>query len=148
MKRLEVSGAVRPIYGSLGIKQLRCLMTILDNYMFRPLLAIFRLSLRELHGGSITFRISKNTNYLLAYRHGAVIISNEKQRKARLEKTFDSPTCVVEKIRFIDGLLALERTICLSPLFGSGSHDKRFVSHNREHTNKFIFCRISPFAVN
>ena len=28
--------------------QLRCLMTILDNYMFRPLLAIFRLSLREL----------------------------------------------------------------------------------------------------
>jgi len=24
------------------------LMTILDNYMFRPLLAIFRLSLREL----------------------------------------------------------------------------------------------------
>ena len=29
--------------------QLRCLMTILDNYMFRPLLAIFRLSLRELY---------------------------------------------------------------------------------------------------
>jgi len=29
--------------------QLRCLMTILDNYMFRPLLAIFRLSLRELN---------------------------------------------------------------------------------------------------
>ena len=28
--------------------QLRCLMTKLDNYMFRPLLAIFRLSLREL----------------------------------------------------------------------------------------------------
>ena len=28
--------------------QLRCLMTILDNYMFRSLLAIFRLSLREL----------------------------------------------------------------------------------------------------
>ena len=28
--------------------QLRCLMTVLDNYMFRPLLAIFRLSLREL----------------------------------------------------------------------------------------------------
>ena len=28
--------------------QLRCLMTILDNYMFRLLLAIFRLSLREL----------------------------------------------------------------------------------------------------
>ena len=28
--------------------QLRCLMTILDSYMFRPLLAIFRLSLREL----------------------------------------------------------------------------------------------------
>ena len=28
--------------------QLRCLMTILDNYMFRPLMAIFRLSLREL----------------------------------------------------------------------------------------------------
>ena len=28
--------------------QLRCLMTILDNYMFRTLLAIFRLSLREL----------------------------------------------------------------------------------------------------
>ena len=28
--------------------QLRCLMTTLDNYMFRPLLAIFRLSLREL----------------------------------------------------------------------------------------------------
>ena len=28
--------------------QLRCLMTILDNYMFRPLLAIFRLSSREL----------------------------------------------------------------------------------------------------
>jgi len=27
--------------------QLRCLMTTLDNYMFRPLLAIFRLSLRE-----------------------------------------------------------------------------------------------------
>ena len=27
---------------------LRCLMTILDNYMFRPLLAIFRLSLRKL----------------------------------------------------------------------------------------------------
>ena len=30
------------------LSQLRCLMTILDNYMFRPLLAIFRLSLREL----------------------------------------------------------------------------------------------------
>ena len=29
--------------------QLRCLMTILDNYMFRPLLAIFRLSLRDLY---------------------------------------------------------------------------------------------------
>jgi len=28
--------------------QLRCLMTILDNYMFRPLLAILRLSLRVL----------------------------------------------------------------------------------------------------
>ena len=28
--------------------QLRCLMTVLDNYMFRPLLAVFRLSLREL----------------------------------------------------------------------------------------------------
>ena len=28
--------------------QLRCLMTVLDNYMFRPLLAIVRLSLREL----------------------------------------------------------------------------------------------------
>ena len=28
--------------------QLRCLMTILDNYMFRPLLVIFRFSLREL----------------------------------------------------------------------------------------------------
>ena len=28
--------------------QLRSLMTILDNYMFLPLLAIFRLSLREL----------------------------------------------------------------------------------------------------
>ena len=28
--------------------QLICLMTILDSYMFRPLLAIFRLSLREL----------------------------------------------------------------------------------------------------
>ena len=28
--------------------QLRCLVTILDTYMFRPLLAIFRLSLREL----------------------------------------------------------------------------------------------------
>ena len=28
--------------------RLRCLLTILDNYMFRPLLAIFRLSLREL----------------------------------------------------------------------------------------------------
>jgi hypothetical protein len=28
--------------------QLRCLMTLLDIYMFRPLLAIFRLSLREL----------------------------------------------------------------------------------------------------
>ena len=28
--------------------QLRCLMTILDNYMFWPLLAIFRLSLRKL----------------------------------------------------------------------------------------------------
>jgi len=28
--------------------QLRCLMTILDNYLFRPLLAIFRLSSREL----------------------------------------------------------------------------------------------------
>jgi len=27
--------------------QLRRLMTILDNYMFRPLVAIFRLSLRE-----------------------------------------------------------------------------------------------------
>ena len=48
MQRLGVSGAVRPVYGSLGVKRLRCLMTILDNYMFRPLLAIFRLSLREL----------------------------------------------------------------------------------------------------
>ena len=28
--------------------QLRCVMTLLDIYMFRPLLAIFRLSLREL----------------------------------------------------------------------------------------------------
>ena len=28
--------------------QLRCLMTILDNYMFRPLLASFGFSLREL----------------------------------------------------------------------------------------------------
>ena len=28
--------------------QLRCLMTILDSYMFRPLLAIFKLSSREL----------------------------------------------------------------------------------------------------
>jgi len=31
MQRLEVSGAVRPIYGSLGVKRL---MTILDNYCF------------------------------------------------------------------------------------------------------------------
>ena len=45
MQRLEVSGVVRLIYRSLGVKGL---MTILDNYMFRPLLAIFRLSLREL----------------------------------------------------------------------------------------------------
>ena len=45
MQRLEVSGAVRPMYGSLGVKRL---MTILDNYMFRPLLAIFMLYLREL----------------------------------------------------------------------------------------------------
>ena len=44
MQHLEVSGAVRHIYKSLGVKCLRCLMTILDNYMFRPLLAIFRLS--------------------------------------------------------------------------------------------------------
>ena len=29
--------------------RLRRLMTILDNYMFRPILAIFRLSLRELN---------------------------------------------------------------------------------------------------
>ena len=28
--------------------QLRCLMTILDNYMFQPILAIFRLCSREL----------------------------------------------------------------------------------------------------
>jgi len=25
MQRLEVSGAVRPIYGSLGVKRLRCI---------------------------------------------------------------------------------------------------------------------------
>jgi len=45
MQRLEVSDAVRPIYESLGVKRL---ISILDNYMFRALLAIFRLSLREL----------------------------------------------------------------------------------------------------
>ena len=27
MQRLEVSGAVRPIYGSLGVKRLNCLTT-------------------------------------------------------------------------------------------------------------------------
>ena len=37
MQRLEVSGVVRLIYRSLGVKGL---MTILNNYMFRPLLYI------------------------------------------------------------------------------------------------------------
>ena len=41
---MRVEGAV----SCSGICQLRCLMTILDNYMFRPLLAIFRLSSKEL----------------------------------------------------------------------------------------------------
>ena len=36
------------VYSQTQLCQLRCLMTILDIYMFRPLLAIFRLSLTEL----------------------------------------------------------------------------------------------------
>jgi hypothetical protein len=75
-------------------------------------------------------------------------IINEKQLKVRLEKRFVSPTCAIETIYFIAELLALERTTYWSPHFSSRSHDKRSVSHNTEHTNKFIFCRISPFVVN
>ena len=39
MQRLEVSGVVRPIYGSLGVKRLRSFIRIAylrNNYMFRP----------------------------------------------------------------------------------------------------------------
>lgn len=96
----------------------------------------------------ITFRISKNTNYLHAYRYGAVFVSNEKRQKVRLEKRFGPPTCAIETIHFIANLHALKRTTYLSPFFGSRSHDKRSVPHNTEHTNKFIFCRISPFDIN
>jgi len=35
------------VCGQTQLCQLRCLMTVLDNYMFRPLLATFRLSIRE-----------------------------------------------------------------------------------------------------
>ena len=44
--------------------QLRCLMTILDNYMFRPLLAIFRLSLRELYIYITTLSIKMFNDYI------------------------------------------------------------------------------------
>ena len=48
MQRLEVSGAIRPLYGSLGFKGL-----IKDdsNYMFRPIAAIIRVFIRK-YGGS------------------------------------------------------------------------------------------------
>ena len=44
----ELKVLLERVYSQTQLYQLRCLMTILDNYMFRPLLVIFRLSLREL----------------------------------------------------------------------------------------------------
>ena len=46
----------------------------------------------------ITFRISKNTYFLLTYRYGTVLVSNEKHWKVRLEKRFGSPTCPIQTI--------------------------------------------------
>jgi len=52
--------------------RLRCLLTILDNYMFRPLLAIFRLSLRELK-----FLLSSlKDNLKMASRGRNMLLSN------------------------------------------------------------------------
>jgi len=42
------SGELERVCGQTQLCQLRCLMTILDKYMFRPLLANFRWSLKEL----------------------------------------------------------------------------------------------------
>jgi len=44
----ELKNMLERVFSQTQLCQLRCLMTILDNYMFRPLLAIFRSSLREL----------------------------------------------------------------------------------------------------
>jgi len=44
----KMNNALERVRSQTQLCQLRCLMTILDSYMFRPLLAIFRLSLREL----------------------------------------------------------------------------------------------------
>jgi len=40
MQRLEVSGAVRPIYGSLGVKRLRCIFKQKDLMLYSVLLWI------------------------------------------------------------------------------------------------------------
>ena len=44
----NVTTVLERVCSQTQLCQLRSLMTLLDNYMFRPLLAIFRVSLREL----------------------------------------------------------------------------------------------------
>ena len=45
MKRLEVSVAVRPIYGSLGVKRLRkvCILVVFLTYAFETFRIMFEL---------------------------------------------------------------------------------------------------------
>ena len=61
MQRLEVSVAVRPIYGSLGVKRLRTSGTIpllpLDSFMARTVSTLSSLPFRS------PFRWSHNSHY-------------------------------------------------------------------------------------
>ena len=48
MQRLEVSGAVRPIYGSLGVKRLKRVVSMVTDHMTFKITERFLLSARGL----------------------------------------------------------------------------------------------------
>ena len=76
MQRLEVSGAVRPIYGSLGVKRLTNLMHIISFYnKFIIRLYMFR-ALCAHHQEVRRCTVSKTSKYqLIGHAMGLVYLS-------------------------------------------------------------------------
>ena len=56
---ITVFNTLERVCSKTQLCQLGCLITILDNYMLRPLLAIFRLSFREVKVLLYIYRVSQ-----------------------------------------------------------------------------------------